>query len=226
MVRILFICEKCGKEHDGSFGSGRFCSESCAHARTHSDETKQKIRESLNNYLDGLDPNRLTKQQRIEKNILRKQEKRIDFVNTVFKENNAKFITYPDIDFGNNYIVTSKGFIFSVLTLREISQGVRDDGYRYVCLRDINHKQHNLLVHRLVAIAFIPNPNNYPIINHKDENTSNNNEENLEWCTYKYNNTYNDRHIKTGKKISENIIRNGGQWSKGLKKDKNNKFIR
>ena len=48
------------------------------------------------------------------------------------------------------------------------------------------------LVHRLVAEAFIPNPDNLPIINHKDMNTGNNRVENLEWCDYHYNNTYAD----------------------------------
>ena len=46
------------------------------------------------------------------------------------------------------------------------------------------------LVHRLVALAFIPNPNNYPDINHKDENPANNCVNNLEWCTEKYNMNY------------------------------------
>lgn len=48
----------------------------------------------------------------------------------------------------------------------------------------------NKLIHRLVAEAFIPNPNNLPIINHKDENPANNHVSNLEWCDCQYNNTY------------------------------------
>lgn len=53
-----------------------------------------------------------------------------------------------------------------------------------------NKTQKSFLVHRLVAKTFIPNPNNYPIINHKDENKLNNCVENLEWCTQKYNLNY------------------------------------
>ncbi len=48
-------------------------------------------------------------------------------------------------------------------------------------------------VHRLVAIAFIDNPFEYQEVNHKDENKLNNNVNNLEWCTRKYNNTYGTR---------------------------------
>lgn len=51
-------------------------------------------------------------------------------------------------------------------------------------------------VHRLVAKAFVPNPNNYLIINHKDENPLNPSADNLEWCTYKYNNNYGNTAIK------------------------------
>lgn len=45
-------------------------------------------------------------------------------------------------------------------------------------------------IHRLVAQEFKPNPDNLPCVNHKDENKLNNNIENLEWCTYKYNSNY------------------------------------
>ena len=64
-----------------------------------------------------------------------------------------------------------------------------NSGHLRIILIKKSIKKH-LLVHRLVAKAFIPNPNNYPIINHKDENPSNNNVENLEWCTVLYNNNY------------------------------------
>lgn len=56
-------------------------------------------------------------------------------------------------------------------------------------------------IHKLVAQAFIPNPNGLPEINHKDENKLNNNIENLEWCTITYNNSYGTRTQKTRKRV-------------------------
>ena len=56
-----------------------------------------------------------------------------------------------------------------------------------------NSKRKSFLVHRLVAQAFIPNPDNLPQVNHIDENPSNDNVENLEWCDGKYNVNYGTR---------------------------------
>lgn len=64
-------------------------------------------------------------------------------------------------------------------------------------------------VHRLVACAFIPNPNNYPIINHKDENPSNNCVENLEWCTHKHNMNYGNRPFIGNAKCLKQIDKDG-----------------
>lgn len=74
-------------------------------------------------------------------------------------------------------------------------------GYCYVSLRKPHEKEVRSSVHRLVAEAFIPNPNNYPCVNHKDEDKTNNRVGNLEWCTYAYNNTYNGNHIRRGRPI-------------------------
>lgn len=68
-------------------------------------------------------------------------------------------------------------------------------GYKFVIL-----DKKTCYVHRLVAEAFIPNPDNLPQINHKDENKANNSVENLEWCSEKYNINYGSRnanHRKT-----------------------------
>ena len=83
----------------------------------------------------------------------------------------------------NNYRIVKKKFL---------KKYEDKDGYIKVSLNK-NAKSKAYAMHRLIAEAFIPNPNNYPCINHKDENKQNNNLENLEWCTVKYNNNYGTR---------------------------------
>ena len=75
-------------------------------------------------------------------------------------------------------------------------------GYLFVTLTKDN-KPHAKYIHQLIADAFIPNPNNLPCVNHKDENKLNNNIDNLEWCTIDYNNNYGTRTQRTRKKICQ-----------------------
>ena len=72
-------------------------------------------------------------------------------------------------------------------------------------------------IHRLVAEAFIPNPTNLPIINHKDENKLNNNVDNLEWCDAKYNSNYGKRNELVSKNQSKYKI---------IQKDLSNNIIK
>ena len=61
-------------------------------------------------------------------------------------------------------------------------------------------------VHRLVATVFCENPEGYTEVNHIDENKQNNNSQNLEWCSHSYNNRYNDKAKKAGKKLSKPVF--------------------
>ncbi len=88
----------------------------------------------------------------------------------------------------SNYTVDENGIVKNTIRGRILSQRVYR-GYKCVALSK-NGKQKIKKVHRLVAEAFIPNPDNLPCINHIDENKLNNSVSNLEWCDYLYNNTY------------------------------------
>lgn len=80
-----------------------------------------------------------------------------------------------------------------------------EKGYKFVFLYK-NGSPQRAQIHRLVAMAFIQNPNNFPVINHKDENPSNNNVENLEWCTQQYNLNYGTRVRRASLKNSKKVL--------------------
>lgn len=81
-----------------------------------------------------------------------------------------------------------------------------EDGYIQIMVHIWSgKKEYRLIVARLVATAFIPNPHNYSQVNHKDENSLNNNIDNLEWCTCKYNINYKDLVARRSKKKRRSI---------------------
>lgn len=88
------------------------------------------------------------------------------------------------------YVVTDKGEFISHARYHNHNLKMKPhkgkDGYMSIGLIK-NGKSTQHRVHRIVACAFIPNPENKPFINHKDGNRTNNNVDNLEWCTQKEN---------------------------------------
>ena len=115
------------------------------------------------------------------------------------------------------YKVSNKGNVYSVG--RVSSQGKKcggltlkprnhRDGYLQVMLCK-NGIRKNKLIHRLVAEAFIPNPESLPEVNHIDEVKGNNNIENLEWCTGKYNSNHGTRNERARKKVRAVNIKTG-----------------
>ena len=127
----------------------------------------------------------------------------------------------PVPDFENLYVVSSYGRIISlshVVTYNRYKQNIQvlieakllkpqpsgcNNSYLMVGLFK-NKKRYPKSIHRLVAEVFIPNPNNYPNINHKDCNGWNNTKENLEWCTQKYNANYTPTKEKMSKSAAVN----------------------
>lgn len=117
--------------------------------------------------------------------------------------------------YGGKYQVSNLGTVYARNTIVKLSGRVcqkiphvllaacNGNGYRYVTI-SVNRKRKNHYVHRLVAEAFIPNPNNFPYVNHKNGIKSDNRVANLEWCTQKYN----VRHA-----ISQGLIKRGADSS-------------
>lgn len=88
----------------------------------------------------------------------------------------------------DDYAITDKGEVISYKhnSKRKMKTFYQKTGYENIKLCK-NGETYHKAIHRLVAEAFIPNPNNYPEVNHIDRNIKNNNITNLEWCTRQYN---------------------------------------
>ena len=110
-------------------------------------------------------------------------------------------------DFTGLYMVSNTGKVYSYKKGSTLKLSRKDNGYFQVGLyKDGEH--YVFSVHRLVATMFIPNPNMFPVVNHKDENKQNNHVDNLEWCTQHYNVHYGTgiermRATRTGQKTTE-----------------------
>ena len=89
----------------------------------------------------------------------------------------------PDYE---NYIIYDTGELLNETTGKMLNGSIRLSGYKQYRLSKNNEKV-SFYAHRLVAEAFLPNPDNLPIVNHKDGNKLNNNLENLEWVSYSEN---------------------------------------
>jgi hypothetical protein len=117
------------------------------------------------------------------------------------------------VDYEGLYQVSNFGRVHSVKTNCILKPCNNKLGYARLILRK-NNKSYGQQVHRLVAKAFLPNHNNLPEVNHKDENPRNNCLDNLEWCDKKYNNNYGTKverqlvhtdHIAAGKNLRKKI---------------------
>ena len=97
--------------------------------------------------------------------------------------NDDREIDAKPIPNGFGYLATSTGRIWSPHSKRIICDGSTPRGYAMVILCDGLGARRGATVHRLVAMAWIPNPHNLPQINHINGNRRDNRPENLEWCT-------------------------------------------
>lgn len=94
------------------------------------------------------------------------------------------------IDWQINYYVDNYGIIYSYKRgFLEPMTYETDSGYNRVAIDTLDGRKH-FKVARIVAMVFIDNPNNYPIVNHIDGNKLNDRVDNLEWCQYQYNNVH------------------------------------
>lgn len=108
------------------------------------------------------------------------------------------------VGYENQYAITEDGKVWSYKTKKFLSPGKHRNGYLQVALWT-NNKPKYYFIHRLVAEAFISNPNNLPQVNYKDEDKTNNNVWNLEWCDRQYNMNYGTMRERSSRKKAKEV---------------------
>ena len=129
----------------------------------------------------------------------------------------------PIVGFEGLYEVSNTGQVRNCRG-KLLRPGLNHNGY-LKCVLCKNGKSKTIYIHRLVAQAFILNPDNLPQVNHKDEDKTNNSVENLEWCDQKYNVNYGcaqDKRVKTN--IINGRFKYSGQKSVEYSKERKKEY--
>ena len=116
-------------------------------------------------------------------------------------ENESKMEIFKDIPGYPYYQISNLGRVWNAKTQRYLKASKMGNGYYQINLVAMNGKRKKELIHRLVAITFIPNPDKLPEVEHKDRNRANNNVENLCWVNRSTNcrNTSQNRMVRVYK---------------------------
>lgn len=87
----------------------------------------------------------------------------------------------------DRFAVSIYGQVYDLQNHKHLKEYPNKEGYNMVYLGSYGETNYPVLVHRIVAETYLPNPNNYNVVNHIDEDKTNNKVENLEWCTQRHN---------------------------------------
>lgn len=155
--------------------------------------------------------------------------------NTTIAAHSNKVIWRDVVGYETKYEVSNTGLVRSKDRMdsagrnrikgQVIKQASDKLGYKRLNLCE-SGKPKQWLVHRLVAEAFIDNSENLPCVNHKDENPSNNNAENLEWCTHRYNMNYGTKNERHSKSMKGKMLNRPDKSRVVIQYDKNGNFIK
>ncbi len=113
--------------------------------------------------------------------------------------------TFVKIDGFEEYEVSNLGKVRNMKNGRILKPYLNQSGYLRHCLCE-NNKRKYLFLHKIIATAFIDNPEEKPCVNHIDENKLNNDLSNLEWCTVKENNIHGTRMKRIAEKLSKKVV--------------------